>query len=291
MPAEIQDATAGALPADATKQPGSVGQEEVTPKDPQSEGGEQDPSGGDAGAGEGGEGEGGGDAGGGEPKPKLTAEQRAVFGLTKRVGRLTNERAALKAENDQLRRQLGAAGDGGQAETGDDGEGDPPANGGDKAPPQLSEKEVERRARALAAQQVEYQRITGVVNKTITEGRKAFQDFDALTAAVDDVIGGFADTEGRMRPITAAIFDSEKPHELIKHLAENPEEADELAALPPIRQVRRIAQIEIELGKAKPKASSAPKPIVPARGSGVVQKDQSKMSDKEWFEEQRKRSG
>jgi hypothetical protein len=275
MPPDEVNATAGADPADATKTPGSVGQDEVV--DPKTEGSEGDAEP-DAGAEEGGAGDEGGDADAGDgTKKQLSAEEKAKFGLTRRIGRLTNERARLLAENEQLRKQVMAQ---------------PKAEGEEDAPPQLTEQDVERRAQALAAQRLEQQRIAAVVDSTIKAGQKAYKDFDALTQAVDDAIDGFADEQGRMRPLTAAIFDAEKPHDLIKFLAENPEDAADLAALPPIRQVRRIAQIEIELGKAsQPKASSAPKPITPARGSGAVQKDPSKMTDKEWYEQERKRGG
>lgn len=275
MPSPVEEATAGADPADATENPGSVGQDEVV--DPKAERSEGEDAGTDAGA-EGGAGdEGGDDATGDGGKKQLSAEEKAKFGLTRRIGRLTNERARLLAENEQLRKQMTAP---------------PKAEGADDAPPQLTEKDVERRAEALAAQRLEQQRITSMVDTTIKAGQKAYKDFDALTQAVDDAIDGFADEQGRMRPLTAAIFDSEKPHALIKFLAENPEDAADLAALPPIRQVRRIAQIEIEMGKAsQPRASSAPKVITPSRGSGAVQKDPAKMSDKEWYDQERKRSG
>lgn len=275
MPPEVENAAAGAQPADATKNPGVVGQEGEKAEGQPAEGEQRETP---EGAGEGeGKGEQPGAAGG---KPKLTPEQRIQFGLQKRVGRLTNERATLKAENEQLRAQLAS-----QQPQPEEGEGE-------EQKPHLTEQDVERRARELAAQRVEQQRLTGLVESTLAAGTKAYpKEFDGLVAVVDDAIGGFADRNNKITPIGAAILESEKPHELIHHLAENPELAEELAALPPARQIRRIAQIEIEMGEAsQPRASSAPKPIPASRSSGgSVQKDPAKMSDKEWYEERQKK--
>lgn len=270
-----ETATAGAQPADATQKPGIVGQDGEQAEGQTAEGEQRETP---EGAGEGeGEGEQAGTSGG---KPKLTPEQRIQFGLQKRVGRLTNERATLKAENEQLRAQLASQ------------QTPPKDDEGQEQPPQLTEQEVERRARELAAQRVEQQRVASLVESTLAAGTKAYaKEFDGLVAVVDDAIGGFADRNNRITPIGAAILESEKPHELIHHLAENPELAEELAALPPARQIRRIAQIEVELGKAsQPQASNAPKPIPSSRSSGAsVQKDPAKMSDKEWYEERQKK--
>jgi hypothetical protein len=277
MPQAEDKAAAGAQPADATKVPGTVDQEEVVAEGLEAEGGEEgtlDEGADGAGDGEGGEGEGAGKTGAGGKKP-LTPEERIKFGLTRRVGRLTNERARLQAEVDALRKQVT--------------EKTPPKDedaADDK--PHLTEEDVERRARALAAQTLEQQKTDSVINTGIEMGRKSIKDFDSLVKAADDAIDGFFDERGNLRPLTAAIFDADKPHELIRYLAENPDTAAELADMSPLRQVRRVAQIEIEMGKVSPTTvSRAPKPITPSRGTGAVQKDESKMTDAEWFKAQK----
>lgn len=239
------EATSGAVPADATKTPAVVEQAEegkkvqveaiVEPKEtPEEVEPEAKPE--------------------QKPKPELTPEQRERRGDQRRIDRLVRDRAMLQAEIDQLRRET--------------------AKPQTDEPPQLTEEEVEKRAteraRVLASQEVERQALSNMVETTIAKGRKAYAKFDDMTAAVAEEIEGFADESGKLRPLTAAIFDSDKPHELIKHLSDNLEIAAELATLSPLRQIRRIAQLEVEMSKpVTPKPSSAPKPITPVKGGGA----------------------
>lgn len=260
MPPEIE-ATPGVVPVDATATPVVVEQEEGKPtaKVPEGEGSE---------ATEGSEGD------GDKPKPELTAEQKEIYALKRRIGRLTNQKAQAEAQIELTRKETAERARAAETPEGAEAE----------KPPQLTDEEVDKRARALSAQREEQRTLTENVEKTIKAGRKAFKDFDAKTAVVDEEIGGFADAHGRLRPLTAAIFDADQPHELISYLAEHPEEAAELAEMPPIRQIRRIAQIEIEMGKtSKPKPSGAPKPITPVKGSGGGSDEPDPKDSKAWI--------
>jgi len=208
------------------------------------------------------------DDGEGDKKPTLTAEQKENFALKRRIGRMTNDKALIKAELELAHRQLAEA-----AKPKED-------------PPPLTEDDIEQRAQQIAAQRVRQDTVTNQANRFVEDGRKAYKDFDAAVRTVAEEAGGLLDADGNLRPLAAAIFDAEKrkPHEIIKYLADNPELAAELGSMPPIRQIRRIAQIEIEMGQAStPKPSGAPKPVTPVKGSGSISDEPDPKDSERWI--------
>lgn len=214
----------------------------------------------------------------GKGKPQLSDSDRAIRSLQRRVSRLTQEKAVLAARMSLV--QQHRADDSPQADPDeDDGEGEedgwtetgkrkPPTR---QAPPKLTEQEVNRRATALAAAQLEMAEHNKAANTAVAEGRKAFKkdQFDTMLRTVAEEVGGFYDDNDRPMPICRALFEeTEEPHKVIRYLAENPDLAAELGELPARRQIRRLAQIEAEMGQAtKPKPSNAPKPVDAPKGS------------------------
>lgn len=247
MPPET-NATPGAEPVDATATPVVVEQEE--------EGTEGHEAGGEP-----------AEAVEGEKKPQWTDEQKEIYNLKRRVGRLTRDKALAEAEVQLARKQQATA--------------EAPRT---EEPASLTEEEVNRRADVIAARRDEQRTLTRMINTAVEQGQKAYKDFDAKTAIVEFELDGFVDAKGDMRPVTAAILHADKSHELINYLAENPELASELATLPPIHQIRRVAQLEIEMGKtSKPKPSGAPKPINPVKGSGGGSDEPDPKDHKAWI--------
>lgn len=262
------NATPGAKPGDATANPAVVEQDEET-EGQTAQGENQDESAGDAGEGDESK----------DKKPELTPEQKQIHSLQRRIGRLTSDKVNHKAEITALQRQIDELKTG-TTKPDDDGK------------PQLTEEEVERRARTLAAQGVRQLEHAKTVNAALEKGQKAYKDFDSMVRVVNEEVGGFYDGEdGPPRPITIAIFEeTDKPHLIIKHLSENPDIAAEIAKLPPQRQISRIVRLESELGKqaTPPKPSGAPKPIVPVQGGATAVVEEAKLSDKEWWERRKK---
>jgi len=194
---------------------------------------------------------------------------KASKALQRRIDRLTREKYQLKAENEQLRAPKDQA---------DDKE-------------HLTEDEVETRAEARAREIAELKQIEAHCNKVFDEGLKANKDFAKAVRSLADEIGEPFDKKGRPTATMAAILDADKPHALIQYLADNPDIAGELADLSPSKQIRRIVQIEKEMGEeSKPKPSSAPKPATPVNsGATTGTKDPATMTDKEfaaWRREQ-----
>lgn len=247
-------ATAGAEPVDATKNADVVdGDEDVGQEtDPGTEGEKKEGDG---------------------KKPELTAEQKEIYALKRRIGRMTKEKTSDKAELAVLRRDLE------QLQN--------PPEEGDR--PQLTEQEIERRAQALARKMADGNRVEERITSSIAAGRKELgKGFNALVATVDDLIGGFFDGDN-LRDIGESIFDADRPHQVIRYLADNPEFAAELSDMPAKQQVKRITRLEIELEKASTKKpSNAPKPIDEIKASSVAARDETKMTDKEFWDARQK---
>lgn len=173
-----------------------------------------------------------------------TDADKAAKALQRRVDRLTKEKYQLKAENDQLRAPKQQ----------------------DDEPKQLTEDEVETRAEARAREIADLRRFDEQCNAVFANGVKANKEFAKSFKELTEEIGAPFDAKGKPTSIMSAILDADAPHKVILHLAEDPELAAEIAALSPSRQIRRIAKIEDEIeAAAKPKQSSAPKPVQPVK--------------------------
>lgn len=121
--------------------------------------------------------------------------------------------------------------------------------------------------------------------KRFNEGKKEFKDWNSLD--LDFEIS---------KVMQRAIRDTENPAAIVRYLAQNPEEAEEISELPAGRQALRIGRIEAKLeggnssnGDKPRRQSSAPTPITPTKTSGkTLSKGYEDMSYGE-FIAQRKR--
>lgn len=208
-----------------------------------------------------GEGDGKGPAAG--EKKEKTPEQREIDRLRRRVDNLTRQKYELRAAAPAAAPQQ-------QQHQADDDE-----------PVTLTKAELSQRiaeqARQLAPtmrdQEAETERRHGVVTSLAKEWGQ--EKFDALSADLDDALGGLVDRRGVPTAATDAIFHADDPKGVIEYLAD-PDNADEAASISKMGAVqagRAIAKLEHKLAaeklKAKPQPSNAPAPIEPARGGGV----------------------
>jgi hypothetical protein len=173
-------------------------------------------------------------------------EDKASKALQRRIDRLTREKYQLRAENEQLRtpRQV------------------------DEDHP-LTDEDVETRAQTLAREITERNEFNARCNDVFDKGQKASKKFTESMQSLAEEVGPVFDNKGNPSTVMAAILDADEPHKLIIYLADKPDLAAELADLSPSRQIRRIAQIEKEMGEDKPKPSTAPKPVQPVKGAGI----------------------
>jgi hypothetical protein len=211
-------------------------------------------------------------------KKEKTPEQREIERLRRRVDNLTRQKYELRAGQQQPVQQQ------------------TPAN--DEEPVTLSRAEIERmvaeRAAKLAPtiseQKSEIERRQAVVKSLAkTWGQ---EEFDAKASDLDAVFNGLADTRGRPKPATDAIFEADDPKAVIEYLTDpdNADEAERIASLSPSRAAREITLLDAKLKTTpdKPQPSKAAKPIEAIRGQGIAQKEWTQLSDKEFFERRRK---
>jgi hypothetical protein len=136
---------------------------------------------------------------------------------------------------------------------------------------QLVKQEAEKLAPTIRSQQAEIEHRKSVVDGLAKEWGQ--EKFDTFASELDDVLGGLAGRDGKPKPATDAIFESEMPKALIEYLTDpdNAEEAEALANANDRQAGRLIAKLEVKLAAAKPdkpQRSNAPAPLEPIKGGG-----------------------
>ena len=209
-------------------------------------------------------------------KKEKTPEQRALEKAQRVIDRRTRQREELRAEVMQLRQQIGYA----QKPNADT---NAPAQDDDQ-PVTLTRKQIEalvtERASKLAPEIKQIEAVTEQ-RRSVAQGlvkQWGQEKFEAITSDLDEVLGGMADANGQLKPITEAILESEMPAGLVEYLAdpENADEAEALGRMNALQAGRAVAKLEAKLkteaavqkAKAKPERSDAPEPIERLKGSG-----------------------
>ena len=110
-----------------------------------------------------------------------------------------------------------------------------------------------------AAQQAEHQRLVSAWDAKVDRAEGKYDDFT-------EVVGDLQPNS----PFVAAIMEADNGEDIAYHLGKNPKEAERIAKLPPLSQIREIGKLEAKLAATpeKPKApSKAPAPIAPLTGT------------------------
>lgn len=192
---------------------------------------------------------------------KATDADKAAKALQRRIDRLTREKYELRAELEHSRKPK------------QDDEDHP-----------LTNDDVETRAEARAREMLEVQQFNDRCNDVFEKGNKASKQFTASLKTLAEEIGSAFDAKGKPSPAMAAILEADAPHKLIIYLADQPELAAELAELSPSRQIRRVAQLEREMGEAeKPQTSTAPKPVQPVKGAAGASTEPDPKDTARWI--------
>lgn len=143
---------------------------------------------------------------------------------------------------------------------------------------------ADREARQTQEQQGRQSQGMAEVAKGWTKREAEFQatakDYlDVVTPFVEDDLGQFS------QPARAAIVESEVGPQVLYHLAQNPDEAERIAALSPVRQVAELGKLETKLSKPAPAVSKAPAPISPVKsGRTTTSGFSDNMTDAEYRE-------
>ena len=126
-------------------------------------------------------------------------------------------------------------------------------------------KDIEAKQRQESAQQ-ERQRLITAWDAKVDRAAEKYDDFDT-------VVGELKPTA----PFVAALMEADNGEDIAYHLGKHPKEAQRIAALSPLSQVREIGKLEAKLAleaeKPKKEPSKAPAPIAPLTGTAAVNTD------------------
>lgn len=117
-------------------------------------------------------------------------------------------------------------------------------------------------------------------NRAFEAGKQAFPDFVNAVSTVQMV-------DGYSNSVIEAALATGAPADVLYQLGKNPDEAERIFSLPPVRMAVELGKLASTPKPAAPKPpiSSAPPPIKPLNSKPqAVEKDPEKMSDAEWLE-------
>jgi hypothetical protein len=203
--------------------------------------------------------------------PKALDPEQMRERMQRRIDRKHALASRALAENEQLKQRLHELS--GQA-------GKPEQPQGSTQDPHVLAREIARR-----------ERFDEEANRLVSEGSKKHSDFMPALKALADEVGPFV-VNGLPSPFMEAVREvAEKPVDLLYHLGKNPELAEELSELSPLKLAKRLDRIERELADAgKTKTSSAPRPLETVRAkaaeSALPRDDDSTDA---WIAKERKR--
>lgn len=144
-----------------------------------------------------------------------------------------------------------------------------------------AERQAVQKAQAQNRQEkAEAARVEGAQG-VFERGAEAYEDFQEVASTEMPITDAMTD----------AIMDMEAGHEVLYHLGQNPEEAERIAELRPVSQIRELTKLEAKLTGPKPKAAPKPKkttsatePLKPVKGAGGSRKvDPDEMPMKEYM--------
>jgi len=115
-----------------------------------------------------------------------------------------------------------------------------------------------------AAEQLIKQRdFDSACNKVFDAGKSEFPDWDSSLKT-------FQMLGGAPQEFLEAVTSMDAGHKVLHHLGQNPEAAERLLSLPPLRMAIELARLEATVGKSTPPpVSSAPAPITPVGGKSA----------------------
>lgn len=207
-------------------------------------------------------------------KPEQEDSEKSLKRLQRRVDRVTAARYQAEAEARHFRELYEREA---QSRT---------QNQDDQQQP-IRPEDVDRLATERAQEIAQTRDMQRAVNTVLEQG-KAIAAFDELCNTVNEEVP-FYDNKHRPTPFLEAVLDSDKPHELLAYLGQNPDMAAELHGLSAARLGRRIEAIERDMKASR--VSKAPVPIKPVTPKGSpVPKNAADMTDAEWYAQRRKRS-
>jgi hypothetical protein len=124
---------------------------------------------------------------------------------------------------------------------------------------QMTPDEIRTEAKRL----IQQEKFDADCNKVFDAGKTEFPDWDSSLRTFQMLGGAPAE-------FLEAVTAMDGGHKVLHHLGQNPEEAERLLSLPPLRMALELARLETKVGQAKaPPVSNAPAPITPVGGKSA----------------------
>lgn len=196
------------------------------------------------------------------PEPVAPSESKPPQGLLDRIGQLTRQKRELEerlvAQEQYYAPQAPQGGEQGALD------------------PRQVQMEIYRQAQELAKQN----QWKDTTDKIWNEGLAKYGDWGPQLNNMAQILGGIPTA------LTEAAIESGSPHEVLYHLARNPDEAARIALLPATRQAVAVAKLAQSVtAPVTKRVTSAPPPIAPkvnGIGTAVASIDDPNISMEEW---------
>lgn len=125
---------------------------------------------------------------------------------------------------------------------------------------------------------------------------RLMEGWEEKAARADSKYEDFEEVVGDIKPNSpwaAAMMEAENAEDIAYYLGKNLKEAQRIASLPPVSQIREIGKLEAKFLAEPPKpktASKAPAPVAALSGTSIVASDAPAVTDndKTWFEKRLK---
>lgn len=153
----------------------------------------------------------------------------------------------------------------------------PPAKPATVVKPGITEAEIEALVTKKAEEVARVNAFNKACNDIADAGKTEFKDFDTA-------VNNFNLLGGIPQVMLETLTELPNAHKVLRNIGMDPELAEKIIKLPPMKMAMELARLERDLdkpGAAKP-ISTAPKPITPLSEASRSQEDPEKMSTEEW---------
>ena len=126
-------------------------------------------------------------------------------------------------------------------------------------------EDIRRQERERIRQELQAQEFNAACNRTFDQGSQKYQDF---VVARDSLVEHFGDELQAHPAFLEAITDLPNGHDVFYHLGKNPEEAERVLSMSPVKMAMEIAKLGDKIAKpAAKQISQAPRPVKPSPGT------------------------
>lgn len=226
---------------------------------------------------------------GDKTKPEKTPEERERARMQRGIDRRTRQLAEERARREHLERQVA------DLTNKDQQRNNYTSSQVDSEPLTLTREQLAEMVKAEAqklAPSLNEQNATVDKRKSVVQSLATTwgqERFDELSSDLDDAFGGLTDSSGRPKPAIEAVFDADRPADLIEYLADpdHSDEAEAIARMNPVQAGKAIARLEDKIqaakAKGKPQPSKQPPPLESVRGQGGVSNGPDPSNTKAWI--------